>query len=96
MRADLIPILGTVIGAAGALAALMVALAAWLRADIRALETDVRADIRALDGLVNVLVERMSDLGERVARLETRPDLRARSEHSMLRAGRGESQSEFR
>ncbi len=67
MSADLIPILGTVIGAAGALAALMVALAAWLRADIR-------ADIRALDGRVNVLAERIGDLGERVARLEARPD----------------------
>lgn len=74
MNADLIPILGTVIGAAGALAALMVALAAWLRADIRALETDVRADIRALDGRVNVLAERMSEFGERIARLEARPD----------------------
>ena len=50
------------------------ALAVWLRADIRALETDVRADIRALDGRINILAERMGDLGECVARLEARPD----------------------
>ena len=74
MSAELNPILETVIGAASALAALMVALAAWLRADIRALGTTVRADFRALDGRVNILAEHMSDLGERVARLEVRPD----------------------
>ena len=74
MSAELIPILGTVIGAAGALAAFMVALAAWLRADLRALETNIRADIRTLDGHVNVLAERMGDFSECVARLEARPD----------------------
>ena len=55
LSAELTPNLGTVIGAACAQAALMVALAAWLRADIRALETTVRADFRALDGRVNIL-----------------------------------------
>ena len=67
MPTDLIPILGTVVGAAGALAA-------RLRADIRALESGIRAEIRALHARVNVLAERMSDLGERVARIEARPD----------------------
>ena len=63
LSAELTPNLGTVIGVACAQAALMVALAAWLR-----------ADVGALDGRANVLAERMGDLSERVARLEARPD----------------------
>ena len=74
LSAELTPNLGTVIGVACAQAALMVALASWLHADIRALETGVRADSRTLDGRVNFLAKRTSDLGERVAHLEARPD----------------------
>ena len=63
-----------VVGAAGALAALIVVLAAWLHADIRDLETDVHADLRALNGRVDILAERIGNLGERVARVEAQPD----------------------
>ena len=54
--------------------ALIVALFAWLRADIGALRTEIRADINTLrgelNGRIDALTATVNDIDRRVARLE--------------------------